>query len=644
MVGIEKGENKEFFQSILSCIGDGILAIDVNEKIIFMNDKGEEITGWSKSEVLGKSINEVFKLYDSETDEPVYDNPSRKVLETGDSVGLQNNWGIISKEGIFKYISANHSPIKDSNGKITGVVIVFRDITRLKILEMRQKQAKEEADRARKQSEAANKAKSEFLANISHEIRTPINGIIGMINLTLMTDLNDEQKENLLTAKSCANALLNIINDILDFSKMEAGKFEIYNINFDLKELIEEVMKTHAVTAREKGIDLYCIVSPSVPQYMEGDPKRLQQILNNLLSNAIKFTEKGKVTLKVANDKIEEGNYILKFSVEDTGIGIAENEKKLLFQNFSQVDSSITRRYGGTGLGLAISKRLVNMMGGEIWVESEKGKGSKFYFTVLLKPGKEVIRERNDEICIFKTMLPLTILLAEDDEVNQTVCTRLLREKGHEVDVAKNGIEALKLYQRKEYDVILMDIQMPEMDGIEATKKIREIEGEKKHTPIIALTSYALKGDRERFLALGMDEYMSKPIDIDVLYNIMDDIERKKKQYISEEESIWIDEQGNLKYKESEDNTHKEDVKSIIKEIEILIDEFENQIESKNIKKLEITANKIKLLSNSVDADEIKYSAFKVQLAIRRGDYEEAFNIASRLRHQFKTYKSRVVY
>jgi PAS domain S-box-containing protein len=616
--------------------------------ITFVNEKFCSISKYSKEELLGKDHRIVNSKH----------HPKEFIAELWQTISSGRVWkGEIknrTKNGGTYWVDTTIVPFRDAEGKPVQYIAIRSDITALKRIQ-------EDLLGAKEVAEAASRAKSEFLANMSHEIRTPLNGVMGMTDLALETELTPEQREYLETVKMSSDSLLTVINDILDFSKIEAGKIDLEDTDFNLRDSLETTLKTLALRADEKGLELMCEVAPEVPEVVRGDSTRLRQIVINLVGNAIKFTDKGEIAVKVQIESKGNGDCICRFTVADTGIGIPESKRELIFAPFSQADTSTTRKYGGTGLGLTISTRLVQMMGGKIWVESEMGHGSQFHFTVRLgvaeakeivlgtvapsevlrgvrvlvvddnrtncrilegmllrwhmkpsvvnggqaaleqlsaarqagEPYKLILTDmhmpdmdgfglveqirkspelatatimmltsaghrgdaaRCEELGVAAYLLKpvrqselreavarvlgarpqggaiplitrfslqdarepdayLSVLLAEDNLVNQRLAVRLLEKRGHRVVVAGTGVEALRALEKERFDLVLMDVQMPEMDGLEATAAIREKEKSTgAHQAIVALTAHAMKGDREKCMAAGMDGYLTKPI------------------------------------------------------------------------------------------------------------------------------------
>ena len=423
---------------------------------------------------------------------------------------------IVCEDGTVRFIQGRGEMILDESGELLKLVGTAQDVTE-------QKRVEDELQQAKSAAEAANRAKSEFLANMSHEIRTPMNGIIGMTELALETVLTPEQRDYVETVNASADSLLTIINDILDFSKIEAGKLELDPIDFDLRDSLAQSMKTLALRAHQKGLKLVSHVHPDVPNALVGDAGRLRQIMLNLIGNAVKFTARGEVAVDVSLAGSGETDVELRFAVTDTGIGISPEKQRLIFEAFSQADSSTTRQYGGTGLGLTICSRLVQMMGGTLSVESAVGQGSTFHFTARL--GRQGVRTETGAVSPVSQSTfdgrtpPLRILLAEDNPVNRKLAIKLLEKRGHTIVVAGNGREALAAWEQQTFDLVLMDVEMPEMSGLDAAAAIRRRERARStRIPIIALTAHAMKGDRDRCLEAGMDGYLAKPIRAEQLH------------------------------------------------------------------------------------------------------------------------------
>ena len=643
-------EERKVLRALIDNVPDYMYVKDAECRFLVANvSVARQMGAKSPDELIGKSD---FDFYPREL-ASTFVADEQRVMRSGQAEVNREEMGMDS-QGNVSQVLTTQVPLRDKNGRVIGLVGIGHDITHLK-------KAQEEMRKAREAAEAASRAKSEFLANMSHEIRTPLNGVMGMTDLALETQLTAEQREYLETVKMSGDSLLTVINDILDFSKIEAGKIDLDAADFNLRDSLEATLKTLALRADQKGLELLCELAPEVPELVRGDIGRLRQIVLNLIGNAIKFTEEGEVALKVRVESKNAKNIVLQFTVADTGIGVPEDKREAIFDPFSQADTSTTRKYGGTGLGLTISARLVRMMGGRIWVESEVGRGSQFHFSVQLgvaetkeiKVGAiappEILRgvrvlvvdDNNTNRRILEGMLSrwemqptpasggkaalvqlstalaagrpfgliltdmhmpdmdgfalveeirkrpklstatimmltsaghrgdaarcqelgvsayllkpirqselreavarvlgaraqegaiplitrfslhdarepgssLRVLLAEDNLVNQRLAVRLLEKRGHSVVVAATGLEALQALEKESFDLVLMDVQMPEMDGLEATAAIREKEKVTGlHQAIVALTAHAMKGDKEKCLAGGMDGYLSKPV------------------------------------------------------------------------------------------------------------------------------------
>lgn len=620
---------------VIEGMDDGVIMLDMNNRIVDINPSASKKLGFD-SESIGKDIAQVLTRWP-------------QLIEKYKTLAQSKDEALLEGSNTRQWFEFSRTPLMDGKGTLIGSVIMLRDISQLK-------ETQEILQQARDAAEAANRAKSVFLASMSHEIRTPMNAVMGMSGLLLDTPLLPEQREFAETIRSSSDSLLTIINEILDFSKIEAGRLDLERQPFDLRECVESAFDLVASHASDKGLELAYQSDPLAPEAVYGDVTRLRQILVNLLSNAVKFTESGEIVMEVKNE-----NDLLHFLVKDTGIGIPADRMNRLFQSFSQVDSSTTRKYGGTGLGLVISKRLAEMMGGTMWVESETGHGSTFHFTVKSEAAPHVAKQHSGEshphlqgkrilvvddngtnrrilelqlkswglVCVESTSpkdalkwvarddvfdaaildfqmpemdgvqladeirkhrdaralplimltslgnkdivtdqfaffltkpikpsylynalvgvlaenstaipvresqrleydsdlgrrLPLRILLAEDNVVNQKLAVRMLDRMGYRPDIVANGLEAIDVLRRSNYDLILMDVQMPEMDGLEATRVIRREFPPESQPYIIAMTANAMQGDREECLAAGMDDYVSKPIDVKQLHRALE--------------------------------------------------------------------------------------------------------------------------
>ncbi len=409
-------------------------------------------------------------------------------------------------DGAMRWHLSRAMPIYDERGHVMRWLGSNTDITERMEMERVLRQAKETA-------EAANVAKSRFLANISHELRTPMNAILGMIELALPKQADATARDFLDTARESADLLLVLLNDLLDSAKIESGNLELEAAPMSLHRILDQVTRVLSVRASEKGLAFYCRIPEDLPDAVTGDKVRLRQVLLNLAGNAIKFTQRGEVVVSARVLSLAGEEAHLEFAVRDTGIGIPAGDLERIFKPFAQADASTARRFGGTGLGLSISASLVAMMGGRIWAESEPGQGSTFYFTIGATLAKEAPAEQASQTIPGAPAAALRILLVEDNPANQKLAAYILQERGHSVEVAGDGEQALRSINENPYDVVLMDVQMPGMDGLETTAQMRSRENGIRRVPIIAMTARATVGDRDRCLAMGMDGYLSKPIE-----------------------------------------------------------------------------------------------------------------------------------
>jgi PAS domain S-box-containing protein len=506
--------SEEHSRSLIEHAIDMITVLDAMGIICYQSPSIERVLGFRTEEVVGRPILGLLGAA-----EEVFFRQRLEAILAAPGTPVEVEFRIQAKHGEWRTLEGTATNLLEGSA-VGGIVLNCRDVTeRRKAQKALERAAGALAEKnlqleaALAEARQATELKSRFLANVSHEIRTPMNGVMGMADLLLDTSLTCEQREYAAAIRGSADALLVVINDILDISKIEAGHISFESIPFSPASLLREIVRVLHISAAHKRLALECECCGDVPELVSGDPTRVRQVLLNLAANAVKFTAAGHVKIGLCGSPAPDGRAWLRFTVEDTGPGIAAEQHRHLFQKFHQLDSSTTRLYGGTGLGLAISRELVQLMGGNIGCDSESGRGSTFWFELPLPVASAAIPAAGAPAVLPRRVRAARILVAEDNETNRRIALHILTKAGHEVVAVSNGAEAVRALGAGSFDVVLMDVQMPEMDGLAATAAIRRLEAAlRRHTPVIALTASSMRGDREACLEAGMDDYISKPV------------------------------------------------------------------------------------------------------------------------------------
>jgi len=509
-------DSEERYRILADNAVDVVWSVDMEGRITYVSPSCYELTGYMPDEYIGKSA---FEFLDATDKKDAINKFLQDIKDVNQSLRTPIQARCRRKDGSFVCTETVARVIFNDEGNPCGMQGITRNITA-------QKEYQAELEEARNAAEVASQAKSAFLANISHEIRTPMNGIIGLVQSVMSSDLNDMQREHLTDVLKSAESLTVIINDILDLSRIEEGKLPIEKIPFNLKELVGDVERLFEIAVRDKGLELSSEYDIDLPEDFIGDPLRIRQVLTNFVGNAVKFTSDGHVKIRLKCNSYTGSHAEFTASVEDTGIGIEADRLKYVYEKFTQADETTTRKYGGTGLGLTIARELVQLMDGEIGVDSEPGRGSTFHFTLSLPVAKSLESSdpsKTDRVN-YRGDFPqynVKVLVAEDNPVNRRVAELLLGRMGCDVHFASDGDEAVRMFRKHRYDILFMDCQMPIKDGYEATAEIRKIDPEGADVPIIAITAYAMRGARERCVEAGMDGYISKPIHVEELLETM---------------------------------------------------------------------------------------------------------------------------
>jgi PAS domain S-box-containing protein len=622
-------ESEEKFRDIFESFQDIYYRTKLDGSIVLISPSVQEVTGYYPEEILGKPI-KLFYEYPQ-----INKSFERQLLRYG--MVKNHETTIKTKWGYSIQTISNVRVIYNKKHEAVAIEGVARDITSLRM-------ANEELRSAKELAEKSLKVKQLFLANMSHEIRTPMNGIIGMIDLLSSSNLNEEQLDYVTTIKRSSETLLYILNDILDLSKLEAGKMQLRPVPISIEATVEKLFALFQNLANAKNIKLQYSISEDVPLYINADETRLLQVLSNLTSNAIKFTEKGEISVIVK----KAGAKRAKFVIQDTGIGISKDNVRILFDSFSQVDNTSSKAYAGTGLGLAISKELCRLMGGTIGVKSTLGHGSIFWFTIEVQPVdkielvKSISGNDYQGLVKFENISP-RILLVDDNQINQKVAVQILKKMGCVVDVAGNGMEAIFFVIEKTYDLILMDIQMPEMDGLTATKKIKEMRI-KDLAPIVAMTAYSMEEDKERFLNAGMDDYLPKPIKSESIVNII------KKWVLKEDEEIKKQEKTASKLTEAILNwevinqlkmhINEDTIADVYQEFENETEDLINGIETRNLEVAKNNLHTLKGNASTLGIDRLAKLATAMETELKQKNTSNFESYLLNLKVVFQEFKS----
>ena len=635
-------KSEERYRTLVENTNEGV-GVYQDERVRFVNQRMVALSGYSEEELLGQ---EVFRFVHPE-DRGEARSISRQIL-AGGLPAADLALRVFSRDGHLRWLDVHLARIEWEGGP--AVLFFATDVTHRRAME-------QDLLAAKAQAEQASRAKSAFLASMSHEIRTPLSAVIGMVDLVMGGKLDEEQRDCLATASDSARHLLSIINDLLDFSKIEARKLSLERVHFDLFEAAESVGRTFFLQARQRGLDLVVEIDPEAPRHVVGDPARLRQVLMNLVGNAVKFTERGGVRLRVqAVSSGREGMVAARFLVSDTGIGISKGKLGQIFESFTQAEGSISRRYGGTGLGLAICRRMVELMGGSIAVDSEPGRGSTFFFSLCFEPGDPRLsesRRRDGGAPAEGEVRPLRLLVVEDNPVNVRVAQLHLSQLGHEVIAAGDGREGLALLAREQFDAVLMDLEMPGMDGLEVTRRIRSSQPgpgapQDPLVPIVAMTAHAVTEIRDRCLEAGMDGYVVKPVNFPELADLLQRLVRGEREAgrtaakpapppIRDPRTLPVlDREGAMRLMGIDEATYEAVLDHSFQEVDRRLRLARQALEAGDDAALTLHAHTIKGTAAGMGAERCAHHALRLHDAAKAGERETAARVLDILAAEFQ--------